>query len=1056
MPSSSKRTSNLLADRYADIIKLSPIGFVILNAKGTILECNPAYYKISGYRRKELLGQHISLVAGPRTTRREIYANIQKILSGQQLIHTVSSRRKDGCMCHVRLNEKRIELADGTWGVLSVAEDITKQYEIETRLKESEERFRKMFVDNKAKILIVDPRDQRILDANKAACRYYGYAKKKMLTMHMGQINILSDARRKALMKEALKHSNTRFEFRHQLANGTVRDVEVYATPIQLSTGAILFVIIHDIHERKETEKQLEQRLKQQNILLNLSNSISRSDSLKKVYAYVLEALQDGLGIKSASILLLNPEKVMEFVTWFNLSNTYRRRVNGHSPWKPGALNPKPIYIKDVATNAYIKPYRSIMNDENIQAMAFIPLTHKRRLFGKFMVYYDHPHVFTDNDKAFIQTVANQLSIATIRHRDAERLKASEELHRSLIQASPDAIISLDTHAVIRYANQKAADIYGYKHSRSLIGKSGFDFIPDSKKEETKKLLADTLEKGHFQGVIYVVNRYKKIIPLETSAVLMHDSNGRPFQLVTISRDITEKLKAQEKLEESERLFRKVMEEAPDGMVMADSGGHYILVNEAMCRLTGYTREELTNMTLFDLLAPNQKITLFPKILNGGKGRRVATLISKDGAEIIVEITGYPIKMSGKQYVIGHVRDITQLVRAEEEKKKLEEQIRNAAKLESLGILAGGIAHDFNNLLTGILGNVGLSEIQLSATHPAMQNIKSIESSAMRAADLCRQLLAYSGKGRFLIMSVNINEIVEEIGTLLESSISHKAVIKYNLTENLPPIEVDTAQIQQVIMNLIINASDAIGKKSGIISIHTGMMECDKAYLSETYLDDNLSPGAYVFLEVSDTGCGMDEETLAKIFDPFFTTKFTGRGLGLAAVLGIIRGHNGTIKVYSEKNKGTTFKVLFPISEKAVQNFVSEEAPLEQWKTDGHILIVDDEESIRVLAAQTMKHVGMQPLTAANGQEAIKIYRRHKKKIRIVLMDMTMPKMDGLETFRELRRIHPDVKVVLSSGYNEQEATSHFVGKGLAGFLQKPYKPARLIKAVKSILEEEK
>ncbi|MBE7560041.1 response regulator [bacterium] len=240
-------------------------------------------------------------------------------------------------------------------------------------------------------------------------------------------------------------------------------------------------------------------------------------------------------------------------------------------------------------------------------------------------------------------------------------------------------------------------------------------------------------------------------------------------------------------------------------------------------------------------------------------------------------------------------------------------------------------------------------------------------------------------------------------------------------------------------MNLIINASEAIGEASGVIVISTGAVECDRAYLAGSYIDEDLPPGLYVYLEVADTGCGMTPETLARVFDPFFSTKFTGRGLGLAAVLGIVRGHRGAIKVYSEPGRGTTFKVLFPASSRPVQNDAVRQPAAARWRGVGLILVVDDEETVRTLARRMLERLGFTVLVASDGQEGVEIFRQHADEVRAVLLDMTMPHMDGEEAFRELRRIRPDVRVVLSSGYNEQDATNRFAGKGLAGFIQKPY-----------------
>jgi CheY-like chemotaxis protein len=280
---------------------------------------------------------------------------------------------------------------------------------------------------------------------------------------------------------------------------------------------------------------------------------------------------------------------------------------------------------------------------------------------------------------------------------------------------------------------------------------------------------------------------------------------------------------------------------------------------------------------------------------------------------------------------------------------------------------------------------------------------------------------------------------------LLEVSVSKRAVLKYRFAPNLPIIEGDATQVRQVVMNLIINASDAIGERSGAISVSTGMMHADAAYFAGAYLDGDLPPGDYVYLEVADTGEGMDEATRKRIFDPFFTTKFTGRGLGLAAVLGIVRGHRGAIKLYSEPGRGTTFKVLFPTGSGEVSALAPESDRQPGSDLAGRVaLIVDDDETVRSVTRRILERAGMTVLLAVDGEDGLRVYGENPR-IDLVLLDMTMPRMDGEEVFRELRRVDPDVCVVLTSGYNEQDATERFAGKGLAGFIQKPYRPVDLL-----------
>ncbi len=411
-------------------------------------------------------------------------------------------------------------------------------------------------------------------------------------------------------------------------------------------------------------------------------------------------------------------------------------------------------------------------------------------------------------------------------------------------------------------------------------------------------------------------------------------------------------------------------------------------------------------------------------------------------------------------HIVGAVQDITALRKAEEENRKFEAQVRQAQKLESLGVLAGGIAHDFNNLLMGILGNADLALLDLAPESPARQSIFAIETAAKRAADLARQMLAYSGKGRFVIKRLDLQKLLEEMTHLLKTSVSKKAVLKFEFADHVPPIEADAAQIRQIILNLVVNASEAIGDKSGVISVRTGAYDCDADYLADTYLESaDLPEGTYSYIEISDTGGGMDRDTLSKIFDPFFTTKFTGRGLGLAAVLGIVRGHRAAVKVYSELKKGTTFKVLFP----ADKGPVSETDGLSSVQIDNRlqgklVLLVDDEETVRAVGKSMLERLGCKAVTAEDGRVGLAIFRNAPQEFDCVILDLTMPHMDGEECFRELRRIRKDIIVVLSSGYNEQDLIDRFAGKGLAGFIQKPYKTdklrSKLLEALTRFLDE--
>jgi signal transduction histidine kinase/CheY-like chemotaxis protein len=447
-----------------------------------------------------------------------------------------------------------------------------------------------------------------------------------------------------------------------------------------------------------------------------------------------------------------------------------------------------------------------------------------------------------------------------------------------------------------------------------------------------------------------------------------------------------------------------------------------------------------------------------------GRGGKASAALW-DGSEVIGFIStdnllsGNPLTESDARFLSLYAATLGHLLtrkRNEEENEKLESQMRQAQKLESLGVLAGGIAHDFNNLLMGILGNADLALSDLSPDSPARECLGEIQTASQRAAELCRQMLAYSGKGRFVIQAVDLGLAVEEMGHLLRVSISKSVILRYKFAPHLPKIEADPTQVRQIVMNLITNASEAIGERSGVIMISTGLQHCDAAYLRETSLGQDLPEGAYVYVEVSDNGCGMSPETLGKIFEPFFTTKFTGRGLGLAAVLGIVRGHSGTMRIYSEPGEGTTFKVLFPAR--------SDEAPKPDERpakaaapsrpAEGTILVVDDDETVRDVASRMLRRMGYDVLAACDGREAVDLFRRQPQAIDCVLLDLTMPRMSGEAAFTEIRAIRPGVPVVMASGYNEQEVARRFTDQAVPGFIQKPFQSADLARKIQEALQE--
>jgi len=508
----------------------------------------------------------------------------------------------------------------------------------------------------------------------------------------------------------------------------------------------------------------------------------------------------------------------------------------------------------------------------------------------------------------------------------------------------------------------------------------------------------------------------------------------------------------------------------PVGIAIAqDAHTHELRTNQAYASLTGMPSQQKASLS-----APPVEVPASYKVFHGdhelsrdelplrralAENRPVLDVelrvAHNDGREFQVLASAVPLQdnLGNARGAVTTLQDITAQKLAGQELLAVERRLQETQKLESLGVLAGGVAHDFNNLLTGILGNASLARLDLPAGLGSVRaSLDNLEQAAVRAADLCKQMLAYAGRGRFVIHLLNLSQLVRETASLLEVPIGRKCRLQLQLTDGLPAFEGDASQIRQVLMNLTLNASEAQGDKGGAITVRTGWVHATPEYLGQAKFHEPVSEGEYVFIEVSDNGCGMDAATQARIYDPFFTTKFTGRGLGLAAVLGIVRGHKGAIQVFSEPDRGTTFKVFFP----AHGRLATPPAPvfdvMAMQKGSGAILLVDDEMTVRRVAEKILRGAGYEVVTAGEGAEAVDTFRGGPSRFDVVLLDLTMPHMDGEAVFRALKEIRPDVCVLLMSGFNEEDMLDRFAGRGVAGFLPKPFNAEMLLAKLRDVL----
>ena len=609
----------------------------------------------------------------------------------------------------------------------------------------------------------------------------------------------------------------------------------------------------------------------------------------------------------------------------------------------------------------------------------------------------------------------------------------------------PIVLFAINRDGIFTLSDGKALAALGFKPGE-VVGKSVFDVYRD---------VPDVLEnvRGAFAGTERSGLNHVGNHVFDVTYSPIFDEHGVVDGIAGVGVDVTEQAHAVDRLRQTRDTLSAVLDSVPQAIFWKDRDSVFLgcnLVYAASVKLEDPS--QIVGKNDYDVAPTRETAEKFRaddrEIMETGLAKRhiIRTGLRTDGTRFWSDTTKVPLvdRDGAVSGVLGIYADITDQMLAEEHRQEMERRLLHTQKLESLGVLAGGIAHDFNNLLMAVLGNLDLAVQQLSPASPALPSVEQAIQATRRATDLTRQMLAYSGKGRFVVHRLNLGDVLRENNDLLRASIARTVTLDLAISHERAIIDGDPGQIQQIVMNLITNASDAIGESPGTIRLESGIVDCSADELGRSRLDERPPAGRYAYIQVSDNGRGMDERTQQRLFDPFFTTKFTGRGLGMSAVLGIVSGHKGAIFVDSSPGAGTTIRVLFPAVDVSAEldvdaalaaQHAAEPAPLRRT-----ILVVDDDESVRALCLTFVQRAGHIGIGAADGEEALALFTQRPSEIDCVLLDLTMPRMDGLSTFRALRAIRPDVPVILSSGYSEQDATRRFDGEGLTGFIQKPFR----------------
>lgn len=625
-----------------------------------------------------------------------------------------------------------------------------------------------------------------------------------------------------------------------------------------------------------------------------------------------------------------------------------------------------------------------------------------------------------------------------------------------LLEQMSAVIIELDDVGRIVYATPNIESISGYT-AEELTGSSGERLVHEDDRELFEELRGtpDSERRPFRYRTRHQAGHWRWI---ETSGSTSFIAQDGTRHTVSFSRDITQLKEAEDAARASEERYRVIVESSEDVVFESDPNGDVVFVTPNIQDVLGYSVEEIHAHEAFQPIHPDDverlKAEFNIAIMGPEPVRMVYRAMHKDGSVRFLQSTGVAyVHQDGENHFLNFTRDLTPVIEGLRKQKELESRLQHAQRLESLGVMAGGVAHDFNNLLTPVLADASLVLADLPADSPIRFRLERIQRTAQRAAELTRLMLAYAGADEIEVEPLDLSKLIEETSQLLKVGIDEGTALTYMLAPDLPLVGGDPGQLTQVVMNLLTNAVEAMGTDGGTVAIRTGTGEQAGGRVSQ--FPSSLGPGPYVFLEIEDDGCGMDTETLRRIFDPFFTTKFTGRGLGLASVLGILRAHGGAIEIDSRPGRGTKFRVMLPVAE---QGSAGRREATRQSAVPvpprSMVLVIDDDEGTREITRDCLERAGLRVVLASDGDTGVKRFGQHADEIAVVILDRTMPGVSGEETFDRIRAIHPNVRILLMSGYAEQRAAEAFADRQLSGFIGKPFLPDDLLAAVNELISE--
>lgn len=718
------------------------------------------------------------------------------------------------------------------------------------------------------------------------------------------------------------------------------------------------------------------------------------------------------------------------------------------------------VIVEDIDTHPNWAPVKAVALDRGLRACWSTPIfSPGKKVLGTFAMYYRVARGPSPQEIGWVDAATHLAAIALCREAADRALQQSEARYRLMVDTAYEGVWLIDAQGRTTFANQRMGEMLGCTPEQ-MLGMSMFDFMDDAGRAEANINFARRKEGVSEQHEF----RFRRLDGTDIWTIVAAspamDEDGTMTAALGMVTDITKRKVAEAALARSEAEFRAVFEGSAIGMALVDADGRVQRSNPALEQLLGYGSREMEDLTLGHLTHPEDiDLSLFRSLVNGERDsyRYEKRYLHKSGSIVWARITASAVRepTGALRFVIGMVEDITQRHKAEEEQARLESQLRQSQKMQSLGTLAGGIAHDFNNILTAISGNTQLAIADLPPGHPALTSLAEVEQAAERAADLVRQILAFSRPQESNRKVLKLTTVVQEALRLLRASIPSTVAIRTAFDIATPEISGHATQIHQVIMNLGANGAHAIGDCAGVLEVQLAPLVVDAAHARTS---PALREGLHACLTVKDSGRGMDTATLERIFEPFFTTKNHGQGtgLGLAVVHGIVHGHAGAISVESEPGHGTTFRLLFPAVTDAIGEVAAESgthAPATRIAGHGErVLYVDDEERLVFLARRGLERLGYVFCGFTDPTEALRVFRERPAEFDLIITDLAMPGLSGLELSAAVLRTRPGIPILITSGYLRQRDQEVAEAMGLRDFIAKPATIDVLTQSIKAAL----